>query len=149
MSSGPADPADDGVAPAGAERFDRGSAVLERLGPAAGPSAMAKLSSLLPELPRLMVESCFGEVTARPGLDLRTRQIVVVVTLAVLGRHDSLARHVQYARNLGITRDELVEILMQASVYAGIPAAHNAIEVVATVWSDADDTRRAGDQTDG
>ena len=82
--------------------------------------------------------ACFGGFWSRPGLDLRSRSLVTVAQLAALGRTSELKIHLQGALNLGIGRDELIEVLMQTSQYAGIPAAVAALNAAAEVLPEAD-----------
>ena len=70
---------------------------------------------------------------SRPGLDLRSRSLCTVAQLAALGRTEELKAHLTGALNLGIKREELIEVLMQTSCYAGIPAAVSALNAAADV----------------
>ena len=80
-----------------------------------------------------MTEFCFGMFWSRPQLDLRSRSLCTVAQLAALGKTQELKGHLIGARNLGITRDELIEVLMQTACYAGVPAAVNALNAAADV----------------
>ena len=89
---------------------------------------------LAPEFFGLVAQFCFGMFWSRPQLDLRSRSLCTVAQLAALGRTDELKAHLAGALNLGITRDELKEVLMQTAVYAGVPAANEALGVAADVF---------------
>ena len=91
---------------------------------------------LAPEFFELASAFCFGGFWSRPGLDVRSRSLCTVAQLAALGRTNELKIHLQGARNLGVTRDELIEVLMQTSQYAGIPAAVEALNAAAEVLDD-------------
>jgi 4-carboxymuconolactone decarboxylase len=91
---------------------------------------------LAPEFFGLVTQFVFGGFWARPNLDLRSRSLCTVAQLAALGRLDELKGHLLGARNLGITREELVEVLMQTACYAGVPAAVNALNAAADVLRD-------------
>lgn len=82
-----------------------------------------------------MAASAFGLLWSRPGLAFRDRSLVTVAQLAALGRPDELRAHLRGARHLGISEDELVEVLMQTAVYAGVPAANDALKVAAEVFA--------------
>src|SRR3954447_9668676 len=82
-------------------------------------------AQLAPDFYRYVAETAFGMIWSRPGLALRDRSLVTVAQLAALGRADELRAHLRGARNVGITREELVEVLMQTAVYAGVPAAND------------------------
>jgi len=75
----------------------------------------------------------FGMFWARPGLATRDRSLVTVSQLAALGKTEELKAHLRGALNVGLTREELVEMLMQTAVYAGVPAAVNALNAAAEV----------------
>ncbi len=89
---------------------------------------------LAPEFFDLASTFCFGGFWSRPQLDLRSRSLVTVAQLAALGRTSELKLHLQGARNLGISQEELIEVLMQTSQYCGIPAAVNALNAAADVF---------------
>jgi 4-carboxymuconolactone decarboxylase len=88
---------------------------------------------LAPEFFMLVAQFCFGMFWARPNLALRDRSLCTVAQLAALGRTDELRAHLHGALNLGIRREELVEVLMQTACYAGVPAAVNALNAAAEV----------------
>jgi 4-carboxymuconolactone decarboxylase len=88
---------------------------------------------LAPDFFRMVTEFCFGGFWARPGLDVRSRSLCTVAQLAALGKTNELKGHLAGALRLGITREELVEVLMQTSQYAGIPAAVAALGAAAEV----------------
>ena len=88
---------------------------------------------LAPEFFDLASAACFGGFWSRPGLDIRSRSLCTVAQLAALGRSNELKIHLRGALALGIAREELVEVLMQTSQYAGIPAAVEALNAAAEV----------------
>ncbi len=88
---------------------------------------------LAPDFFSLVTQLCFGMFWSRPNLDLRSRSLCTVAQLAALGRTDELKAHLYGALNLGIRREELVEVLMQTACYAGVPAAVNALNAAAEV----------------
>jgi 4-carboxymuconolactone decarboxylase len=75
----------------------------------------------------------------RPGLDRKTRSMLVVAMTAALGRLDELRLHVRASVNTGVTRDEVKEILLQVAVYAGVPAANTAYHIAADVYKQLDE----------
>jgi len=88
---------------------------------------------LAPEFFGLVMQFVFGMFWSRPNLDLRSRSLCTVAQLAALGRTEELKAHLAGALNLGIRREELVEVLMQTACYAGVPAAVNALNAAAEV----------------
>ena len=88
---------------------------------------------LAPEFFGLVAQFVFGMFWSRPNLDIRSRSLCTVAQLAALGKHDELRGHLHGALNLGIKREELIEVLMQTACYAGVPAAVNALNAAAEV----------------
>jgi alkylhydroperoxidase/carboxymuconolactone decarboxylase family protein YurZ len=88
---------------------------------------------LAPEYFDLVRRYCFGDVWARPNLAVRDRSMITVAMLATMGRQDELRAHLVGARNVGISREELIEVLIQVGVYAGIPMGVAALSVAADV----------------
>jgi len=116
-------------------RYDRG---LGRMRTIFGPeieSALQGLAATSPDLARCLVEFPFGDIYPRPGLDLKTREMLTVAALTVLGYPQAeLKEHIQGALNVGCTRDEILEIILQMAVYAGFPAALEAVKTAAAVF---------------
>ncbi|WP_437504999.1 carboxymuconolactone decarboxylase family protein [Sorangium sp. So ce1099] len=139
-AAAPAAAAPAAAAPAPAEagdRFARGKAVLGRLDPAAPQRVMDVYAGLAPDFGRYVIEYPFGDIYARPGLDLRTRLLTAVAALAAVGDSEvPLGNHIRYALNVGCTRDEIVETIMQTSVYAGFPRAVKGLAVAEKVLAE-------------
>jgi 4-carboxymuconolactone decarboxylase len=79
----------------------------------------------------------WGEIWTRPGLDRRSRSMITVAMLIALNREEELALHLRGALNNGVTKDELKEVLLQAGIYCGVPAANTAFRVAAKVFEQA------------
>ena len=84
----------------------------------------------------LLTRYAWGEIWSRPGLDRRTRSVVTLAVLAALHHDTELAMHVRAARRNGLTRDEIVEVLLQVAVYAGVPAANRAFAVAQPILAE-------------
>jgi|SRR5690242_145255 len=84
----------------------------------------------------LITRYAWGGVWARPGLDRRTRSCLTLAMLAALGRYEELAPHVRAARRLGLSADDVKEVLLQVAVYAGVPAANRAFAVASRALAD-------------
>ncbi|MDQ6696512.1 MAG: carboxymuconolactone decarboxylase family protein [Actinomycetota bacterium] len=116
------------------ELLARGREIQAQLWPQVkGTTGAFPAAQLAPDFYRYVAETAFGMIWSRPNLALRDRSLVTVAQLAALGRTDELRAHLTGARNLGISREELVEVLMQTAVYAGVPAANDALKVAAEV----------------
>lgn len=118
------------------ELLATGRAVQAQLWPqvATGPTGAFPAAQLAPDFYRYVAETAFGMIWSRPGLAIRDRSLVTVAQLAALGRTDELRAHLRGALNVGLAREELVEVLMQTAVYAGVPAANEALAVAADVF---------------
>jgi alkylhydroperoxidase/carboxymuconolactone decarboxylase family protein YurZ len=118
------------------ELLAKGREIQAQLWPqvASGPTGAFPAAKLAPDFYRYVAESAFGMLWSRPGLALRDRSLVTVAQLAALGKTEELKAHLAGARNLGISQEELVEVLMQTAVYAGVPAANEALKTAAAVF---------------
>ncbi|OQP87616.1 4-carboxymuconolactone decarboxylase [Rhizobium rhizosphaerae] len=109
-------------------RRARGQAALEAIDGEAGEKVVAALKDIAPDFATYLLEFPFGDIYTRPGLSLRDREIATIAALCALGHATpQLKVHIAAGLNVGLTRDEIVEILMQMSVYAGFPAALNGL----------------------
>ena len=81
------------------------------------------------EFQDLLVRYAWGEIWTRPGLTPDVRRLVTIAFLVALGRHEELALHVRAAREGGLPPDVIKEVLLQAAVYCGLPAANAAFRV--------------------
>jgi len=121
------------------ERYARGWEKLQEIDGAAGERVIDFLNDIAPDLGRYIVEFPFGDVYSRPGLDLRSREIATVSALTALGNAaPQLKVHIHAALNVGCSRQEIVEIIIQMAVYAGFPAALNGIAAVKEVFAERD-----------
>lgn len=103
------------------------------LGDAYVDAALAKVTAFTEPLQELVTRHAWGNTWQRPAMDLRTRSIVTVSMLVALGRTHELKTHVRGALNNGVTKAELQEILLHATVYCGFPAAVDAFRAAAEV----------------
>lgn len=85
---------------------------------------------------RIITEGAWGTIWTRPGLDKRTRHMLTLAMLASLGKVDELAMHIRATRNTGVTPEEVREVFLQVSVYAGVPAANSAFAVAKRVYKE-------------
>jgi 4-carboxymuconolactone decarboxylase len=90
---------------------------------------------------RIITEGAWGTIWARPGLDRKTRHMLTLALLAALGKHDELAMHVRATRNTGVTADEVKEIFLQVSIYAGVPAANSAFAIAKRVYNEIENQK--------
>jgi 4-carboxymuconolactone decarboxylase len=121
-------------------RYDRGLATMRKMFGPGIDAALKNLESTSPDLARCLVEFPFADVYTRPGLDLKTREMLTVAALAVLGYPQAeLKDHIRGALNVGCTPNQILEIILQMAVYAGFPAALEAVRTAASVFGEARD----------
>ena len=101
------------------------------LGDAHVDKAMAGTTPLTQEFQDLITRYAWGEIWTRPGLDVRSRRILVIGTMIAIGRWEEFEMHAAAAlREGGFTIDDLKEIVLQQAIYCGVPAAHHALKIV-------------------
>ena len=121
------------------EKFEKGMQIRKSvLGDDHVARAEANKSDFDADFQRFITESAWGSVWARPGLEIKTRQLLTIAMLAALGKHEELALHVRATRNTGVTRNEVKEVFMLVAVYAGVPAANSAFAVAKRVYAEMD-----------
>ena len=121
------------------ERYDRGWQKLQEIDGEAGERVIDSLKDIAPDFARYLIEFPFGDIYSRPGLDLKSREIATVAALTALGNAaPQLKVHIQAALNVGCSRQEVVETIMQMAVYAGFPAALNGLFAAKEVFQELD-----------
>lgn len=118
------------------DRLIRGQARLAEITGRSGAEVMAALGEVAPDFARYIFEFGYGDIYSRPGLDLRTRMLATVAGLVSLGHAErELEVHIGSALNVGATKEEVVEVIMQMALYAGFPAALDALFIARKVFS--------------
>lgn len=122
--------------------YDTGMAVRrEVLGDEHVDRATEGITDVTRDFQELITRYAWGGIWTRPGLDRRSRSIVVLTAL-VAGRHfDELEFHLRAALRNGLTRDEIVEVLLQTAVYVNVPAANSAFAVAQRVLAEEEGPR--------
>jgi 4-carboxymuconolactone decarboxylase len=119
------------------ERYLRGTKQLSRVDGEAGLQVVESLAKSFPDFATYLVEFPFGDIYSRTGLGLRERELAVVAALCALGNAAPQLRvHIHAALHVGCTPGELVEVVMQMSVYAGFPAALNGLSALREVFGE-------------
>jgi len=107
----------------------RGLRLLERLhGGHAGEAMVAEMAQICPAFADMTIEWALGGVMSRPGLDLPTRQLVLIASCVTLGTAEpQLRAHTEAAISVGVTRQQIIETILQLTFYAGGPAVRNSL----------------------
>jgi 4-carboxymuconolactone decarboxylase len=109
------------------DRYRRGVEILQQLSGNRLEPVGNKVAEVAPDFARMTLEFPFGDLYARDALDLKSREVGAIAALAAIGAMPQLRVHVAAALHLGWTRAQVVEMLMQCAIYAGFPAALNAL----------------------
>jgi 4-carboxymuconolactone decarboxylase len=116
------------------ERYERGlEARRAVLGNDYVEAALAHRSHLNHEFQELLTRYVWGEIWDRPGLARHTRSLLTIAMLVALNRPEELKLHLRAAANNGVTADQIKEVLLQAAVYCGVPAANAAFHLAEEV----------------
>jgi 4-carboxymuconolactone decarboxylase len=121
-------------------RIEKGTAVIQKLFGAAAAGV-----TMPPDFRRMTMEHLFGDVWSRPGLALEERSMITLAALMVLGREAELRVHLRGARNLGIPRAKIEEILIHLAHYGGWPVAASGFRVLDEVFAAMDAETKSAD----
>lgn len=120
----------------GESRLERGRRALAEIDGEAGARVVAALADIAPDFARYILEFPFGDIYSRPGLDLRAREVATIAALTAMGHATpQLKVHIEAGLNVGLTREEITETIIQMAVYAGFPAALNGLFAAKEVFA--------------
>ena len=121
------------------QRFEKGWEKFKKIDGEGGATGIESLQDIAPDLGKYIIEFPFGDIYQRPGLDLKTREMGAVAALTTLGNASpQLKFHIHGALNVGWTRQEIIEIIIQMLIYAGFPAALSGMLVAKEVFAERD-----------
>lgn len=104
------------------ELLQRGLATLDTIDGAQGEAVMTTLADIAPDLGQYIIGFAFGEIYNRPALDLRQRELITLAALAAQGGCENQLRvHIHAARNVGLSREEIIEAFIHCVPYLGFP----------------------------
>ena len=116
--------------------YEKGVEVRKKLSGKRFGKASSALAELAPDLEEMLNEVVFGRVWGRPGLELKMRSAITIASLMSLQRLPQLKTHIANGLNAGLTKQEIVEILIHIAFYAGVPTAVNAFQLAKEVFAD-------------
>lgn len=122
--------------PEGKTRLDVGVAQLEKLDVVPIDKLNETFEDVSPDFMKYVLEYGFADILARPGLDYKTREMATISALTALGSTDQLKFHISGAMNLGVTKEEVAEIMILMSVFSGFPSAVNGTMVLKEVTNE-------------
>jgi len=119
--------------------YERGLQRLKEVDDIAGEKVIDSLADISPDLGRYVIEFGFGEIYSRPGLSLQQRELATVAALTAMGTaQPQLKVHLAAALNVGLSRLEITETIIQMALYAGFPAALNGMFAAKEVFAEHD-----------
>ena len=124
-----------------AERYKRGMDVLRKMG---RENLMMTQKALYPDMYEMSVGHLFGDVWGRPGLSLRDRQLVTLAANIALARPSGNHSHYLSAMHLGITKEEICEVMIQVGHYAGWPTLSNAVRQFTDILEEQKKAKKLG-----
>ncbi len=121
------------------ERYDKGMTVRRAvLGDTHVDRTLTRKDAFNGEFQDLITRYAWGEIWTRPGLPRHTRSLLTIAMMVALNRSEELRLHLRAAFNNGVTRDEIKEVLMQAAIYCGVPAANSAFHLAEELFAQLD-----------
>ena len=119
------------------QRYEAGMQVRrEVLGDAHVDRSLEHLTPFNTEFQEMITRHAWGDIWTRPGLPRHTRSLITIAMLIGMNREGELRLHLRAAKNNGVTRDEIKEVLMQSAIYCGIPAANASFHLAESIWDE-------------
>lgn len=121
------------------QRYEQGMQVRRSvLGDEHVDRAIAATDDFTRDFQEFITRNAWGDIWMRPGLPRHTRSLLTLAMMVALNRTDEFRMHVKAAFNNGVTRDEIKELLLQAAIYCGVPAANYAFHTASEVFKEMD-----------
>lgn len=106
------------------------------LGDAHVDASLKKKNEFTEEFQNFLTRYAWGEIWSRPGLPRETRSMLTLAMLVALNRQEELRMHLRAALNVGVSRDQIKEVLLQTALYCGLPAANSAFHLASEVFAE-------------
>jgi 4-carboxymuconolactone decarboxylase len=125
------------------ERYKQGmKARREVLGDAHVDASLKKRTDFNEAFQNLLTRYAWGDIWSRPGLPRETRSMITVAMLVALNRTQELKLHLRAALRIGLTKDQIQEVLLQTAVYCGVPAANAAFHAAEEVFAEKEEAKK-------
>ena len=119
------------------QRYEAGMQVRRAvLGDAHVERSLQHITPFNEEFQDLITRHAWGDIWTRPGLSRHTRSLITIAMLIGMNREAELILHLRAAKNNGVSRDEIKEVLMHSAIYCGIPAANATFHLAEAVWDE-------------
>lgn len=124
------------------DRYDAGLARRKQvLGDAYVEASLANRNPFNEEFQELITRYAWGEIWTRPGLDTKTRRLMVLAITAAMGRWEEFRLHLRAALDGGVAPEEIKEMLLQSAIYAGVPAANTGFHIARELMAERSDPK--------
>jgi 4-carboxymuconolactone decarboxylase len=121
------------------QRYEQGMKVRRAvLGDAHVDASLKSRNDFNEEFQDLLTRYAWGEIWSRPGLPRKTRSLITLSMMVALNRPEELRMHLRAALNIGVTREQIKEVLLQTAIYCGVPAANSAFHLAQEVLATQD-----------
>jgi 4-carboxymuconolactone decarboxylase len=114
--------------------YRRGVAARQAIFGEEGDERLRRWDKLDPTFADYMMESVWGGILSRPGLERRDRELITIAALTVLGKEQELDHHIKGGLTAGLSKQEVLEAIIQMGIYAGMPACLNGLRVAEQVF---------------
>lgn len=114
--------------------YENGINVLKQMTDANGEQMVKSMGEIFPDFLDKMISFGFGQIYARPNLDLKTREVVTITALITQGAFEQLDFHIKAAIKAGLKQDEILEIILQCAAYVGFPKACSALVIAGKIF---------------
>ena len=119
------------------KRYESGLHTMEELFSQEVRTGMEEIKKISPDFWEMIVSTGFGDIYSRDTLSLSQREIITLTTLITQGAFDQLRVHLQAALNVGLTKEEIIEIIIQCAGYVGFPKAVQAMGIAGEIFKEA------------
>ena len=119
------------------ERYQQGmKARREVLGDAHVDNSLKNMTDFNEAFQNLITRYAWGEIWTRPGLPRETRSMITLAMMVALNRTEELKMHLRAALGIGLTKEQIQEVLLQTAIYCGVPAANAAFHTAEEVFGE-------------
>ena len=105
--------------------------------------AIASITDFNRDFQDFITRNAWGDIWSRPGLPRHTRSLLTLALMVALNRVEEFRMYIRAACNIGVTRDQIKEVLLQSAIYCGVPAANSAFRMAAEVFDEMDKKTKA------
>jgi len=127
-----------------AKRYQHGMKVRRAvLGDDHVDQAIASTTDFNRDFQDFITRNAWGDIWSRPGLPRHTRSLLTLALMVALNRVEEFRMYIRAACNIGVTRDQIKEVLLQSAIYCGVPAANSAFRMAAEVFDEMDKKTKA------